>query len=399
MIGDYYLSAKSIGLSTCNGRKPQSLEVAAKHNKRELGAPSKGLASGLSTEEWSSQVGAIDWARTGGNYALGGASDAAGVVAMAKQLEHKVNYRPKRKDYTQAVEVVFSLPVACTIDRRQYFADCVAWCGGKFGAGSILSADVHLDQAVPHCHVLIAPIQAGEWAGSKVLEQDAYQALRESFQADVAEAYGLRMPERLKGPRKAAAVSAVLSGIAAKHSYIMARELWEPIRKAIERDPAEFLEVLGLELPSVPSKKMKTMEKIFTGKGKGPKCEEQPNKRRLSNPIGIQPSPEQANPIGIDRTESTTEKARPNPIGIAKQANPGGAKVQSLSCVGIELSGCTLATGKQGNDSKGSPRVEHVLKAPRADFYDTAAGAVVQVITGDDGTTRERYASPFDGRD
>lgn len=397
MIGDYYLSAKSIGLSTCNGRKPQTLEAAARHNKREHEAPLKGLARGLSTEEWPNQVGPIDWARTGGNYVLGGASDAAGVVAMAQELKHQVNYRPKRKDYTQAVEVVFSLPAATTIDRRQYFADCVAWCGGKFGAGSILSADVHLDQAVPHCHVLIAPIQAGEWAGSKALEQDAYQALRESFQADVADGYGLRMPERLKGPRKAAAVSLVLGEIAARHSDIMGRELWEPIRKAIERDPAEFLEVLGLELPSVPPKKMKTMENIFTSTGKGPKREEQPNKRRISNPIGIQPSPKPANPIGIDRTKGTTEKARPNPIGIAKQANSGEVKVQSLSCVGIEFSGGALGAGKQDNGSEGGRWVERDLEAPAADFYDRAPGSAVQVITGEDGTTRERDAAPFDG--
>lgn len=387
MIGDYYLSAKSIGLSTCNGRKPQTLEAAARHNKREHEAPLKGLARGLSTEEWPNQVGPIDWARTRGNYSLGGASDAAGVVAMAKELERQVNYKPKRKDYTQAVEVVFSLPVGSTIDRRQYFADCVAWCGGKFGAGSVLSADVHMDQAVPHCHVLIAPIQAGEWAGSKVLEQDAYQALRESFQADVADGYGLRMPERLKGARKAVAVAVVLGEMAARHSDLMALALWEPIRKAVERDPAEFLEVLGLELTSVPPKKMKTMERIFTGKGKGPKREEQPSKRRVSNPIGI------------ERNKGATKQASPNPIGIEKQSKNGGVKVQSLSCVGIELSGGALGAGKQGDDREGGRWVERDLEAPAADFYDTAPGAAVQVITGDDGTTRERDAAPFDGWD
>jgi len=35
MSGDYLLAVKSIGLSKIGGRKPCTLEAAAKHNKRE----------------------------------------------------------------------------------------------------------------------------------------------------------------------------------------------------------------------------------------------------------------------------------------------------------------------------------------------------------------------------
>ncbi|MCX6865148.1 MAG: VWA domain-containing protein [Verrucomicrobia bacterium] len=43
MSGDYIMAVKSIGLSTVNGRKPCTLEAAAKHNKRELAAEAAGV--------------------------------------------------------------------------------------------------------------------------------------------------------------------------------------------------------------------------------------------------------------------------------------------------------------------------------------------------------------------
>lgn len=93
MSGDYIMAVKSIGLSTVNGRKPQSLESAAKHNKRELAAELAGR-------------GRIDGDRVKLNYSIAGAVDVAGILALASQLMAGIGHKPKRHDYCQAVEVV-----------------------------------------------------------------------------------------------------------------------------------------------------------------------------------------------------------------------------------------------------------------------------------------------------
>ncbi len=384
MIGDYFMAAKSIGLSKCNGRKPQSLETAAKHNKRELREHC----------EWAADVGGVDASRSERNYTIAGARDSDGVMVLAQGRARAVGFRPKRKDYTQAIEVVFSLPAESEIGRAEYFAACVAWCAGRFGDENILSADVHLDQAVPHCHALIAPIQAGEWVGHKLLQQDAYKAMRDDFQEAVAGKYGLRMPERLKGARKADAVAMVLQNIKNHDRALLSSPAWESIRRAIERDAGPFLTAYGLELKDAPAKPTKTMHEIFQGPGKGAKKERETLHLRRSNPKGIEPSPTRANPIGIEAKEALMETVTSNPKGIEGRFQTGGQKTQSLSCVGIELSGVCLewlGLGLSRESGVEGRTVELDNVEEKSEPGDEP------LVTDDDAVTRDREAFQFEG--
>jgi hypothetical protein len=238
---------------------------------------------------------------------------------MAAQLMADIGTSPDkmRRDFCQAIEIVFSLPASTTIDTAQYFADCVAWCSERFGAGNILSADVHHDEAAPHSHALIAPIQADRWVGGKLIDRTSTQTMRESFGRQVAAVYGLRMVDRLTGKRKADAVATVLTEIEKSHRAFIASNLWQPLRQAIESNPAPFIASMGLELAEVPAKKIKTMAQIFTSRGKGAKRET----LHLRKP----------NPIGIAHLPKLNKPTLANPIGIEKEAE----KHQSLSCVGI----------------------------------------------------------------
>lgn len=306
MSGEYIFAVKSIGLSKVGGRKPCTLSGAAKHNKRELAAELEAR-------------GRIDPDRVRLNYGITGAVDSAGVLAMAAQLMADIGTSPNkmRRDYCQAVEIVFSLPANTKLDTAQYFEACVAWCSERFGTGNILSADVHHDEAAPHCHALIAPIQAGRWMGGKLIDRTNTQAMRESFGRQVAAVYGLRMVDKLTGKRKADAVATVLNEVEKSHRAVIASNLWQPLRQAIERNPAPFIASMGLELADAPVKKMRTVTQIFTSTGKGAKRET----LHLRKP----------NPIGIDRLARANKPSLANPIGIEK----GGEKYQSLSCVGI----------------------------------------------------------------
>ena len=389
MSGDYIMAVKSIGLSKVGGRKPCTLDSAAKHNKREL-------ASELEAR------GRIDGDRVGLNYRIAGATDAAGVVALAARLMAIINTSPDkmRRDYCQAVEIVFSLPPTTTIDAAQYFADCVAWCRERFGADNILSADVHLDESAPHCHALIAPIHDGRWVGSSLIDRTNTQALRESFEREVAAVYGLRMMDRLTGRRKSDAVAMVLAHIEKHERAVIASPLWQPLRQAIERNPAPFVACLGLELTDRTPAKQKTMAQIFTSPGKGAKRETLHLPK--PNPIGIAASAKPVNPIGIDRHLSVTKPATANPIGIENRAE----KHQSLSCVGIGFSKQRIAAYSIADSSglKDDGRtVERDLDASPPDLsdFDLPAFDHARVVTDDDGVIRERdhYQHQPDGYD
>jgi hypothetical protein len=304
MSADYLMAVKSIGLSKLGGRKPSTLSGAAKHNKRELAHELE-------------ERGRIDPDRTCLNYSISGAVGSAGVVAMASQLMESIGISPdkKRRDYCQAIEIVFSLPASTTIDIKRYFGDCFKWCCARFGAANILSVDVHLDESNPHCHALIAPIQSGRWMGCELIDRTNTKLMSDSFSKQVAAAYGLKMGERLTGSRKGEAVAMVLRYIENHDRSLLQSPAWQPIRQAIERNPAPFLSVYGLELEKKPPANLKTMAQIFTSAGKGAKRETLylPNR----------------NPIGIGSLVNKPAQAKP--IGIQNK----GEKHQSLSCVGI----------------------------------------------------------------
>jgi hypothetical protein len=315
---DYLLAVKSIGLSKLAARKPCTLLSAARHNKREL-AP-----------ELEAR-GRIDGDKSQLNYSLAGATDSAGVVAMALHLMADTGTQPDkmRRDYCQAVEIVFSLHPTTTIDTRQYFTACVAWCCERFGADNVLSADVHHDEAAPHCHALIAPIQLGRWVGSKLIDHANTKAMRESFGRQVAGLYGLRMVDKLTGGHKADAVALVLAEIERNHRGVIGSTLWQPLRQAIERNPAPFIAAMGLVLPDKPPTKRRTMAEIFTSTGKGAKRETLHLPK--PNPLGIEGRAIHANPKGIDGKVRAKKPAPANPIVIENAVE----NAQSLSCVGI----------------------------------------------------------------
>ena len=316
MSSDYLLAGKSIGLSKLAGRKPCTLLSAARHNKREL-APELEVR------------GRINGDRSELNYSLAGETNSAGVVATALRLMADFGTHPDkmRRDYCQAVEIVFSLHPATTIDTGQYFAACVAWCCDRFGAVNVLSAEVHHDEAAPHCHALIAPIQDGRWVGGKLIDHAHTKAMRESFGQQVAGLYGLRMVDKLTGGRKADAVALVLAEIERNHRGLIGSTLWQPLRQAIERNPDPFIAAMGLVLADKPPAKRRTMAEIFTSVGNGAKRETLHLPK--PNPLGIAVREKHTNPNGIDGKVRARNPATANPVAIASAVE----NQRSLSCV------------------------------------------------------------------
>lgn len=184
----------------------------------------------------------------------------ADLIAEAAMAPHGIQ-PPTRKDAVHAFELLFSAPPGFA-DAGEYLRACVAWAKARTGA-VVISAVIHRDQGHEHCHLLLLPVVAGKWVGSRLLGQ--YSAMQADFRDKVAARFGLRSEPRLAGSRKAAAVAMVLGWM----EQSPARECpsWPAIRASIEANPSPFLAAIGLEAPAAPSKPGRSFTAIMTSKG------------------------------------------------------------------------------------------------------------------------------------
>lgn len=222
----YYLR-----IATLQGSR--KLLVATRHNRREFDDEPPNINRSLSYL----------------NYTLFGAPNAKEVVKDAKTKMQLAGITKLRKNGVAALEVLFSLPSSSGIDHQAYFADCLEWCKTQFGASNILSADVHLDEAAPHCHVLILPLIEGRMRGNQMCGNRHTLAARHlSFYNVVSKRYGIGAPKngvRIQRGLLQKAVIAHLQGINDPSLHSCA---WSLIRGSIARDPQMWVQCLGIEI-------------------------------------------------------------------------------------------------------------------------------------------------------
>lgn len=234
--------------------------AAARHNRRKL-------------QEDLGADSHIDASRSHLNYSLAGADTPEQIASQAKDLLKKAEIGKLRKDAVLGIEIIFSLPPAKhQSDTRPFFSDCHSWTYEHFG-GVVLSFDIHLDEAAPHAHALILPLDNDRMIGSEMVGNRArLRALQDSFYIHVACKHGLRKPTRkLVGFVKTDTEQLILSYL--KNDSVMRSEIWPLVRDLIHKDPLPFTELLGIE----PARKRdyRSSVEIMTSKGKG------------SNPIGF----------------------------------------------------------------------------------------------------------------
>lgn len=237
------------------------IRVAAAHNRRTIQA----------------EIGAschIDPARISLNVALYGAHSPEAIAANAEAKMQAAGITKLRKDAVRAIEVIISLPAGHTIKDTQFFDDAACWLAACFGGmGNLLSADIHRDEAAPHCHVLLLPLIGGRMVGSDALGgKTKLRKLQTDFYEQVALAYGLQRPKpKLHGTAKNQAAQAVLQRLQQLADPTMQGAVWQVVRDCIKRDPSDFMQALGLA--HTPTKKLRSLAATFTSKGKGSQSE------------------------------------------------------------------------------------------------------------------------------
>ena len=246
--------------------------VAARHNLREIQAERGASAS-------------IDSARSQLNVVLTGPSSASEVEYLARMRMADAGIGKLRKDAVRAVEIVFSLPVATTLNARAYFSNCLEWVCGRFGgAVNVLSAVVHFDEAAPHCHVLLLPLLDGRMQGSAMVgNKRALAEHQQAFHEAVARKHGFTArPVRLSRQASAKVSLAVLQRLQQLNDPAQKSCIWAAIKDAIDASPQAFAQTLGLDVPEPKQAPTRTFTTIMTSAGKGPK--EEPFSKK---PIGF----------------------------------------------------------------------------------------------------------------
>ena len=298
------LDAKTIGASTYRGRKAQTLLQAARHNLRDI---QKELGAGSH----------IDASRICLNEVMAGPDTPTGVAKLAQTLMEGagVDVSKMRKDYNQAHELLFTLSADTTVNTKDYFGRCLAWVGDQFGRDNILSAVVHLDEAAPHLHILLAPIEAGRYVGTSLIDRTRLKKLRALFADEVVPGFGLKVMQPLTGARRSQAIEMIHERLQTTQDAILHSALWETVKVDIARNPARYMERLGLTIAPLNDGGAE-FQRIALSQGKGGKTE------RRAKPYGFETgvSDGVAKPYGF---ESDPENHRNPPcVGFTPKAPP-----------------------------------------------------------------------------
>lgn len=251
------------------------VRAAAKHNLREIAAE-------------IGAAGHIDPARIHTNLVLRGPASADKVANDAKALMASAGITRQRVGSVMALELVFMLPPNTGVNVREYFEDATRWAE-QFYPVPVLSSVVHLDEAAPHCHVLLLPISDGHMIGSDLHGgRVKLMAMQAAFQQQVRARHGMARqapPNRLSAAVRAEAMK--LARECLESNSGLSDAVLASLLKPHAKDPEPLLLALGLSLPTpAPGQSIVAM---------------------MTRPT----KPDSQNPIG---------KARPNPVGKAGKA-------------------------------------------------------------------------------
>jgi len=202
-------------------------------------------------------------------------------VVSTDELIRKVNERIEtyedntkksmRHDGVIALEVLFSLPLSKNnINSQDYFKDCLLWGRHMFSPAEVLTADVHMDEATPHMHIIFLCVTPTKLVASKVKgDKRKYRERKEDFFLKVGQKYGLALPpEKLLKADRIRLARQVISQVETSSDPMTRSPHYQLIRLRIENDPVPFAVNLGIDIKTTP-KKLRTVVQTFTSKGKG----------------------------------------------------------------------------------------------------------------------------------
>lgn len=232
MSNVFFLSLKKL---TAKQAAKNIIEIASRHNLREMyrnKCPPK----------------SIDPTRSHLNIILKGASIAKDVDMHANQVMQNAGINKIRVNAVRGIEVVFSLPNNTKINLKDYFSSCLEWAESYFsGQENVVSAVIHLDQANPHCHLLILPIKNNRLQGSDMFgKRRNLIAMHRDFEKRVSSKYQLKTATNQATVAEKRELAIRVHGLLKKRNgMVLSSPIWGVIKMDIERNPALYVAALG----------------------------------------------------------------------------------------------------------------------------------------------------------
>ena len=221
-------------------KEPQSVRVAADHNKRARFFYEQG-------HEHAPEGGELIARK---NQKLWGPDTPEEVANLARSLMVQHNVKKLRKKGVRAVEVLLSLSLRHGIDDTAFFTDSMHWFAQRFGGiENLLSADIHRDEAQDHVHMLFLPLLDGRMIGSEMVGgRGKMRGCKLSFNEEICRKHGVKvlMVEGLSRQEKVKASRAVQERLVAVRDPVSTSLVWDAVRTNIENKPEAYLPFLGM---------------------------------------------------------------------------------------------------------------------------------------------------------
>lgn len=217
----------------------------------------------------------IDPERTALNY---GWSPEGGALARMEELVSGLSRKP-RKDAVVVADWVITAPRGLrSEDEGLFFATCYYWLCDRYGAGNVVTAQVHMDETTPHLHFAFMPITPdGRLCAKEVLSRNELKSFHIDLSKAVEKALGYSVELLLSDER---AAEKALSGVPQeklnaaksaieKETEIVRNEL-ESIRQEVfdlevERDCLKVDVEALQEEKSLLEKTVKALTSVVTG--------------------------------------------------------------------------------------------------------------------------------------
>jgi len=163
--------------------------------------------------------------------------------------------RMRNKNRGYGVEFLFTVTAGHRCNFDALYGLCLQWLISYLPECPVLSAVIHYDEADPHLHAIVVPIEGGRLAadcvrGFRTSSRDRNRAVYDFVNG---ERFGLTYPERLVGATKAIGAELAKKALWELSDQEIRRSVGKEIERAIHARPEPFLSALGIRLGDVLS--------------------------------------------------------------------------------------------------------------------------------------------------
>lgn len=215
-------------------KSKEILRDALKHNLRQIARE-------------TSIPSHIDPTRSHLNVRLVGGADPVDITQRVVRTIKESTGKKLRANGVVAVEVMVSLPVNTAVDTSAFFGETLDWLH-RYWDVPVISAVVHYDEASPHMHVLLLPLNQGRMFGAALVGyRIQLAAFKRSHHTEVGSRFGLALVESVPRFKRLAAARKIIDCLQERPDWIRHPSIVAALQGAIATRPAELMSLLGIK--------------------------------------------------------------------------------------------------------------------------------------------------------